>query len=90
MKNSELNNKHKNKYGKLKTILLIWYFKRKRFPYGGLTKHKDRLCAHGGIQKRRFNYWETYAPGVNRISVRSILYIASIHELPSISTYFLH
>ena len=81
MKNSELNNKHKNKYGKLKTILLICSFKHKRFPYRGLTKHKDRLCAHGGIQKRGVNYWETYAPGVNRISVRSILDIASIHEL---------
>ena len=28
MNNTEVNNKHKNKYGKLKTILSIWYFKR--------------------------------------------------------------
>ena len=27
MKNSEVKNKHKNKYGKLKTILSIWSFK---------------------------------------------------------------
>ena len=51
MKNIEVNNKHKNKDGKLKTILSIWYFKRKRFPDGILMKHKSRLCAHGGIQK---------------------------------------
>eukprot|EP00957_Ditylum_brightwellii_P128643 9813476-Ditylum_brightwellii.AAC.1 len=33
--------------GKVKTILSIWSFKRKRFPSGELTKHKARLCAHG-------------------------------------------
>ena len=32
MKNSEFNNKHKNKYRKLKTILSIWSLKRNRFP----------------------------------------------------------
>ena len=40
MKNSEVNNKHKNKDGKLKTILSIWYFKRKRLIEGRLTKQK--------------------------------------------------
>ena len=30
LKNSEVNKSHKNKYGKLKTILPIWYFKHKR------------------------------------------------------------
>ena len=34
MKNSEVNNKHKNKDGKLKTILFIWHFNRNRFSYG--------------------------------------------------------
>ena len=51
MKKSEVNHKHKNKYGKLKTILYIWYFKHKRFPYGRLMKHKDIMCSDGGIQK---------------------------------------
>ena len=32
MKNIEVNNKYKNKYGQLKTILSIWNFKRKRLP----------------------------------------------------------
>ena len=31
----------------VKTILDIWAFKRKRFPYGRINKHKARICAHG-------------------------------------------
>ena len=52
-------------------------------------KHKDRLYVHRWITQWGFNYWESYAPVVNWISVRSILAIASIHELPSISIDFL-
>ena len=33
-KKCEFKNNHKNKYGKLRTILSIWFFKRKRFPDG--------------------------------------------------------
>ena len=83
MKNSEVKNKHKNKNGKLKNILSIWYFKRKIFPDGILMKHKARLCLHGGIQQWGVNNWEIYSPVINRIRVRSILAIASIHEFPS-------
>ena len=49
MENSEVKNKNNNKYGKLKTILSIWHFKRKIFPDGRLIKHKAIICAHGGI-----------------------------------------
>ena len=84
MKNSEVNNKHKNNDGKLKTILSIWYFKRKILSYGILTKHKSRLFAHGVIQQWGVNYWETYAPVVNWISARFIIYISIIHEFQSI------
>ena len=31
----------------------------KRFPDGSLNKHKDRICANGGIQRWGDNYWET-------------------------------
>ena len=51
MKKNEVNNKHKNKYGKIKTILSIYYFKLKRFSDGILMKHKSRICVHGGMQK---------------------------------------
>ena len=47
MKKSEVNNNLKNKYGNIKTILYILYFKRKIFMDGILMKHKDRLCVHG-------------------------------------------
>ena len=66
-----------------KTIRAIWSFKRKRFPDGRLNKHKARLCAHGGMQKWGENYWETYSPVVNMLSVRLLLAIAHIHGLDS-------
>ena len=40
MKNIEVNNKHINKDGKLKTVFFIFSFRRKRFPDGILIKHK--------------------------------------------------
>ena len=72
-KNSEVRNKEKNKDGKLKTILSIWCFKRKRLPDERLTKQKSILCEHKGMKQWGVNYWETYAPLVNWISVMSLL-----------------
>ena len=66
-----------------KTVMSIWSFKRKRFPNGMLNKHKARICAHGGMQTWGLNYWDTYAPVVNWASVRLLLIIAKIHNLPS-------
>ena len=83
MNNSEVNNKHINKDGKLKTILSIWYFQRKIFPYVRLVKHNSILCAHGGMQQWGVKYRETYTAVVNQISVRSLLDIAIIHEFTS-------
>jgi hypothetical protein len=62
----------------MKTIMAIWSFKRKRHPDGLLNKHKARLCAHGGMQQWGVNYWETYAPVVNWISVRFLLILAEL------------
>ena len=62
----------------MKTIMAIWSFKRKRLPDGILNKHKARLCAHGGMQQWGVNYWETYAPVVNWISVRFLLILAEL------------
>ena len=66
-----------------KTIQAIWAFKRKRFPCGLLNKHKARLCAHGGMQQWGVNYWETYAPVVNWISIRFLLVLSEIAGLES-------
>ena len=82
MKVSEVNNNHKNKYGKLKTILSIWYFKRSRLPYEKLIKHKSIVCAHGGMQQWGVNYSKTYAPVVNWKSAMSLLAIESINDFP--------
>ena len=49
IKNIEVNNKQRNKDGKLNTILSIWYFKPRIFPDGILMKHKAILYAHGGM-----------------------------------------
>ena len=72
----------------IKTIMSIWSFKRKRYPNGELNKHKARICAHGGQQTWGQNYWETYAPVVNWASVRTLLAVAKIHNLPSKSIDF--
>ena len=80
MKNSEVNIKHKNKYGKLKTILSIWYFKRKILLDGILMKHKARICANGVMQQWAVKHCENYDTVVNCISVSSLLAIASIYE----------
>ena len=52
IKNSEVNNKHKNKDGKLKTILPICSFERKRLSYGILMKHKARIFDDGIMQQQ--------------------------------------
>ena len=49
MKNSEVDNKYRNKYKKIKTILSNFYFKHKRFPGLQIIKHKVLLCAQGVI-----------------------------------------
>jgi len=72
----------------VKTILSIWSFKRKRHPDGRLMKHKARICAHGGMPRWGIDYWETYSPVVNWISVRALLAISAIHNLPTKSIDF--
>ena len=71
-----------------KTIQAIWSFKRKRFPDGRLNKHKARICAHGGMQQWGENYWETYSPVVNMLTVRLLLALYHIHGLNSKSIDF--
>ena len=71
-----------------KTIMSIWSFKRKHAPDGRVTKYKARLCAHGGQQQWGVNYWETFSPVVNWMSVRLLLVVALIHDLPAQSIDF--
>ena len=48
---------------------------------GKVTKYKARICAHGGMQDKCINYWETYAPVVQWMSVRIMLTLAAIENL---------
>jgi len=71
-----------------KTSLSVWAFKLKGFPDGQVMKHKARLNAHGGMQRWGVDYWETYAPVVNWISVRLMMAITIIHKLETKSIDF--
>ena len=71
-----------------KKIRSIWSFKIKLFPDGSLNKHKAIICAHGGMKRWGENYWETYSPVVNMLSVSFLLTISHIHVLNSKSIYF--
>jgi hypothetical protein len=87
------NNNHwvlvpRSAIGDAPTVKAIWSFKRKRRPDGSLLKHKARLCAHGGMQVHGVNYWDTYAPVVNWITIRMMLTLSVIHELYTTSIDF--
>jgi len=71
-----------------KTIRSVWTFKVKRYPDGRILKHKVRLNAHGGMQMWGVDYWETYAPVVNWISVRLLTVLSLIHNLETKSIDF--
>ena len=73
---------------KRKQIMTIWSFKRKRHPDGSLSKYKARLCCHGGQQQWGVNYWETYAPVISWMAVRSMLTLSKIHNLHTKSIDF--
>lgn len=72
----------------MKSILSVWSFKRKRSPDGRILKYKARLCAHGGMQTWGVNYWETYAPVVNWLSIRTLLALSVIHNFETRSIDF--
>ena len=61
----------------------------KRDPYGSIIKHKSRLCAHGAIQQWGVNYWETYYPVANWISIRAMITLRILIEIETKSVDFL-
>ena len=52
-------------------------------------KYKARLCAHGGMQQWGIDFWETYAPAVDWLSLRTLLVLSVIHSWHSRSIDFL-
>ena len=71
-----------------KTILASWSFKRKKFPDGRINKHKACLCAQGGMQPWGVNYWETYSPVVNWLSIRTLMILSILYDLETRSIDF--
>jgi Reverse transcriptase (RNA-dependent DNA polymerase) len=63
----------------MKPIKTVWSFKCKRCPDGLPLKHKAHLCAHGSMQEKGINFWETYSPIV-RWSIIQLLLTLSITE----------
>ena len=59
----------------------VWSMKRKRrIATREIYKWKARLTVHGGKQTHCVNYWETYAPGVNRTSIRLHLILGLLNK----------
>lgn len=60
-------------------IMAVWSFKRKRDPFGRITKYKARLCCHGGQTIKGVHYEETFSPVVAWSTVRMMLTLAIIN-----------
>ena len=62
-----------------KLIKFIRSFRRKLPPIGELIKHKDRLCAHGGMQEMLVDYFNSFTPVVNCSTVRFLLTLSTLN-----------
>jgi hypothetical protein len=80
--------RHHSEVGDIQTIKTVWSFKRKRSPDGTVTKHKARLCAHGGMQVEGVHFWDTYLPVVQMATVRILLILSLLLGLKSRSIDF--
>ena len=71
-----------------KQLVMIWTLKRKRHPDGTLDKYKARLCVHGGQEQHGIHFWDTFAPVVSWMSVRTLLVLSKIHQMHTKSIDF--
>jgi len=65
----------------MKVVSGVWAFKRKRFPDGKVRKLKAGFCARGFEQVEGKDYFETFAPVVQWLTVRLILVLTIIMGL---------
>jgi hypothetical protein len=61
-----------------------WAFKIKRYPDGRVKKFKARFCARGDRQQEGIDYFETWAPVVQWLTVRVVMIIAAILDFTSV------
>ena len=71
-----------------------WAFKCKRFPDGLIKKFKARFCARGDRQIEGVDYFNTYAPVVQWVTIRLMLILECLLGLVSkqgdVTCAFLH
>jgi hypothetical protein len=65
----------------MKVVSSIWSFKRKRYPDGSIRKLKAQICARGFEQIEGVDYFETFAPVVQWMTVRLILIMTILLNL---------
>ena len=51
----------------------LWAFRRKQFPDEAIRKLKAHICARCFVQKEGIDYFETFAPVVQWMTVRVCL-----------------
>jgi hypothetical protein len=65
----------------MNVVSSVWAFKRKRYPDGSIRKLKARICARGFEQIEGVDYFETFAPVVQWMTVRLILIMTILLNL---------
>ncbi|KAL0440774.1 UNVERIFIED_CONTAM: Retrovirus-related Pol polyprotein from transposon TNT 1-94 [Sesamum radiatum] len=76
------------------TIGCKWIFKKKLKHDGSVDKFKARLVAKGFKQKKGINYFDTYSPVARLTTIRVIIALVSMYNLPihqiDVKTVFLY
>jgi hypothetical protein len=65
----------------MNVVSSVWAFKRKGYPNGSIRKLKARICARGFEQIEGANYFETFAPVVQCMTVRIVLIMTILLNL---------
>jgi hypothetical protein len=65
----------------MNVVTSVWAFKRKRYPDGSIRKLKARICARGFEQIEGVDYFETFAPVVQWMTVRVVLIMTILLNL---------
>ncbi|XP_019256415.1 PREDICTED: uncharacterized protein LOC109234819 [Nicotiana attenuata] len=67
-----------------KPISSKWIFKKKLRPDGTIEKYKAILVITGFNQKKDIDYYDTYSPVTKIATIRTLVAVAAIHNLPAI------